>query len=97
MGSNGLNKHFLASLIALTLLLSGCIKVGPDYVLPPAPIQQKWLESKDPQIKRKPSEHREWWKMFKDPVLDSLVETAYQQNLTVRTAGIRILQTRAEL
>ncbi len=97
MGSNGLNKHFLVNLIALTLLLSGCIKVGPDYVQPPAPIQQQWLESKDPQIKRKPGEHREWWKMFKDPVLDSLVETAYQQNLTVRTAGIRILQTRAEL
>ncbi len=97
MGSNGLNKHFLASLIALTLLVSGCIKVGPDYVKPPAPIQEKWLESQDPQIKREPGEHRDWWKMFKDPVLDSLVETAYQQNLTVRTAGIRILQTRAEL
>ncbi|MCH6544767.1 MAG: efflux transporter outer membrane subunit, partial [Deltaproteobacteria bacterium] len=97
MGSNGLNKHFLPSLIALTLLVSGCIKVGPDYVQPPAPIQQQWLESKDPQIKHEPGEHRDWWKMFKDPVLDSLVETAYQQNLTVRTAGIRILQTRAEL
>ncbi len=97
MGANGLNKHFLASLVALTLLVSGCIKVGPDYVQPPAPVQQKWLESKDPQIKHEPSEHRDWWKMFKDPVLDSLVETAYQQNLTVRTAGIRILQTRAEL
>ena len=97
MGSIGLNKHFLASLIALTLLVSGCIKVGPDYVQPPAPVQQKWLESKDPQIKHEPGEHRDWWKMFKDPVLDSLVETAYQQNLTVRTAGIRILQTRAEL
>ncbi len=97
MGSNGLNKHFSLSLIALTLSVSGCIKVGPDYVKPPAPVQEKWLESEDPQIKREPGKYRDWWKVFKDPVLDSLVEAAYQQNLTVRTAGIRILQARAEL
>ena len=31
MRSNRVNKHFLASLIALTMLVSGCIKVGPDF------------------------------------------------------------------
>ena len=33
--------------------------------------------------------------MFNDPTLTSLVQTAYQQNLTLRAAGARILEARA--
>ena len=35
--------------------------------------------------------------MFNDPVLNSLVENAYQQNLPLQIAGIRILEARAQL
>ncbi|UCG08423.1 MAG: hypothetical protein JSV83_07185, partial [Desulfobacterales bacterium] len=42
---------YLASLISLTLMVSGCAMVGPDYVKPTAPQPEKWLEADDPQIK----------------------------------------------
>ena len=37
-----------------------------------------------------------WWQTFNDPVLDSLVASAYQQNLSLRVAGLRILEARAQ-
>jgi NodT family efflux transporter outer membrane factor (OMF) lipoprotein len=35
--------------------------------------------------------------VFGDPVLDRLIELAYQQNLTLQQAGLRILEARAQL
>jgi len=71
--------------------------VGPDYVKPPVPGPKQWLEKEDPQIKSEPTDLGKWWTIFNDPVLDSLIETAYRQNLPLRIAGVRILQARAQL
>ena len=38
-----------------------------------------------------------WWTVFNDPMLDSLICCAYQQNLTLREAGARVLEARAQL
>ena len=38
-----------------------------------------------------------WWAVFDDPVLNALVCDAYRQNLTLREAGFRVLQARAQL
>ncbi len=38
-----------------------------------------------------------WWTVFNDPSLNDLICTAYHQNLTLREAGFRILQARAQL
>ena len=40
---------------------------------------------------------RFWWRMFNDPVLNELVETARRENPTLRIAGLRILESRAVL
>lgn len=71
--------------------------VGPDFVKPEAPVETEWLEARDPEIKTAPSDYKAWWSAFHDPVLDSLVEIAYQQNLPLQISGIRILQARAQL
>jgi NodT family efflux transporter outer membrane factor (OMF) lipoprotein len=42
-----------------------------------------------------PAEVREWWTSFNDPVLTALVNKAYEQNLTLRAAGLRVIQARA--
>jgi outer membrane protein TolC len=52
--------------------------VGPDFVKPEAPVETEWMEARDPQIKTEPSDYKEWWAVFNDPVLNSLVETAYR-------------------
>jgi NodT family efflux transporter outer membrane factor (OMF) lipoprotein len=87
----------VSSLIATTLLISGCTMVGPDFVKPEAPVEMEWLKARDAAIKTEASDYKDWWTVFNDPVLNSLVETAYQQNLSLQISGIRILQARAQL
>ncbi|MHC4970584.1 MAG: TolC family protein, partial [Planctomycetota bacterium] len=70
--------------------------VGPDYVRPDADVNQSWLQTEDPRVKTDQAYEIEWWKTFNDPVLDSLVEEAYAQNLTLRQAAVRVLQAMAE-
>ena len=94
---NKSTKSVLFGLVALAVLLSGCTMVGPDYVKPTAPEPEKWLESGDPQIESKEADFGQWWTVFNDPVLNTLVETAYNQNLPLQIAGVRILEARAQL
>ena len=94
---NKSTKSVLFGLVALAVLLSGCTMVGPDYVKPTAPEPEKWLESGDPQIESKEADFGKWWTVFNDPVLNTLVETAYNQNLPLQIAGVRILEARAQL
>jgi len=86
-----------AGVLGAVLWLGGCAMVGPDFVKPEAPVETEWMEGRDPEIKTEPSDYKEWWAVFNDPVLNSLVETAYQQNLPLQISGIRILQARAQL
>ncbi len=85
------------SAVAASVLVAGCTTLGPDFVAPQAPAEDAWIAEEDPKIKREPADYSVWWTVFNDPVLNSLVETARKQNLTLRIAGIRILQARAQL
>jgi NodT family efflux transporter outer membrane factor (OMF) lipoprotein len=78
------------------LLTSGCL-IGPDYHQPPAKVAANWQEASQPEIKTNRSGYHDWWSVFNDPVLSRLVETAYEQNLTLRSAGVHVLEARAEL
>jgi len=83
---------------ALVLLSScgGCL-VGPDFSSPSAPVAEKWLEANNPSVDTRNQEYRDWWKVFHDPVLDRLIEIAYNQNLTLVSAGTQVLEARAQL
>lgn len=70
--------------------------VGPDFVKPEARVENQWLNSSD-KVQSGEGNFSDWWKTFNDPVLDSLIEQAYQENLTLQIAGIRILEARAQL
>jgi NodT family efflux transporter outer membrane factor (OMF) lipoprotein len=87
-------------------LSSGCIttgprqwirngfKVGPNYCPPPAPVAPDWISANDPAVQKR--HQQDWWAVFQDPILDSLVVTAYDQNPTLRIAGTRVLEARAQ-
>ena len=90
-------KPSVYGLVAVIILTTGCTMVGPDFVKPEAPVAAEWMESRDPDIKTETSDYRQWWTVFNDPVLTSLVETAYRQNLSLQISGLRILQARAQL
>jgi|RhiMetdeSRZDD1v2_1073273.scaffolds.fasta_scaffold100726_3 NodT family efflux transporter outer membrane factor (OMF) lipoprotein len=71
--------------------------VGPNYTTPSSDTAPKWLPS--PGVTEQPLNAVDayWWKLFQDPVLDSLVESAYRNNLSLQIAGARVLQARAQL
>ena len=83
---------------ALLILLGGCTMLGPDFQTPEAPVPQTWSEQ-DNELFKKPSKEESiaWWSRFNDPVLDRLVQTAYEQNLSLRGAALRIMEARAQL
>jgi NodT family efflux transporter outer membrane factor (OMF) lipoprotein len=82
----------------LALFVAGCVNLGPDYVRPEAPIQPTWIESKDARVSSEPPVEPRWWHAaFHDPVLDRLVEKALQGNLSLRSAGLRVLQSQQQL
>ena len=80
----------------IPLCCAGCL-VGPDFSAPSAPVAEKWLEANNPSVDTRNQEYRDWWSVFRDPVLNRLIEIAYNQNLTLVSAGARVLQARAEL
>jgi NodT family efflux transporter outer membrane factor (OMF) lipoprotein len=105
-GVKARGKAFLALLLVfLTGLQPGCtsmreyvgngFKVGPNYRRPPAPVAGAWIDMDDPRIKSDPPADCAWWAVFNDPVLDSLIDQAYRQNLDLRSAGTRIVEARA--
>jgi NodT family efflux transporter outer membrane factor (OMF) lipoprotein len=88
----------------LPMLLCGCGlsewaknggKVGPNYTPPPVAVAEHWIDYRDPRLKSEGQDLSRWWSVFEDPVLDSLIDEAYQQNLSLRVAGERIMESRA--
>ena len=78
------------------LLLASCT-VGPDYVRPPTETAAQWLEAEDQRLKTTSTSDQAWWKTFNDPILNKLINRAYHDNLSIRVAGVRVLEARAQL
>lgn len=70
-------------------------KVGPDYCKPAAPVAVNWIDFNDPRIISDQATDRDWWKLFNDPALDTLVQSTYQANLPLMAQGQRVLEYRA--
>jgi len=71
------------------------MKVGPTYLRPIGPVEHKWIDADDAQVRSASDIETRWWRQFNDPVLDQLVLQAYEQNLSLREAGFRVLAARA--
>ncbi|MBV8506831.1 MAG: TolC family protein [Alphaproteobacteria bacterium] len=82
--------------VLLPFCCAGCL-VGPDFTSPSAPVAEKWLEANEPSVDTRNQEYRDWWRVFHDPVLDRLIEIAYNQNLSLVSAGTQVLEARAQL
>lgn len=71
------------------------MKVGPTYLRPVGPVEPEWIDGDDPQVRSECDIDTQWWRQFNDPVLDQLVLQAYEQNLSLREVGFRVLASRA--
>ena len=72
-------------------------KVGPNYRKPDAAVASNWIDASDKRVRTDSDDLSKWWTVFNDPVLNNLICYAYKQNLTLKEAGYRVLQARAQL
>jgi NodT family efflux transporter outer membrane factor (OMF) lipoprotein len=88
---------YLLALLSFALTMNGCIAVGPDFVKPEVAEEEHWIDIDDARVNSKRDHLSDWWTVFDDPILNSLIQKAFEQNLTIRLAGLRILEARAQL
>jgi NodT family efflux transporter outer membrane factor (OMF) lipoprotein len=86
--------------VLLVALISGCTSLGPDYSTPDvkADVESTWNDANDPNVSNTSSADPKWWETaFQDAEINQLVNTALQQNLSLRSAGLRVLQSQQQL
>ena len=86
---------YVAALLAMTLLASGCT-IGPDFFRPKAPVPAAYREMAGWK-QADPRDHElrgDWWKLYGDPVLDSLEAEVDVSNQMLAQAEARYRQAR---
>ncbi len=97
---NELMKGFtLAATVVglISLVVSACAPVGPDFVKPESETLEQWSESSEEIFTNTDDQLHLWWEVFNDPILNQLVETARANNNGLEIAGLRVLEARAQL
>ncbi len=77
------------------VMSSACTTLGPDFKTPAADLETTWSEQAHALSTGQLA--GDWWSVFNDPILDRLVQLAYEQNLPLQIAGLRIFEARAQL
>ena len=83
--------------IALIFICASCTTLGPDFESPKADVSNDWIDADNPNLVSEPSDLENWWMIFNDPILDTLITSAFRQNLSLQVAGLRVLEARAQL
>ena len=76
--------------LSLTALLTGCFKIGPDYIRPQVDTPKQWRFAESDV--RQNATNLRWWEQLGDPVLNRLVNQAVQGNLDLKIAVANIEQ-----
>ncbi|VVP84609.1 Cation efflux system protein CusC [Pseudomonas fluorescens] len=86
-------------LLFALLALGGCIRLGPDFQSPGEPWVDHWntpnLEHASQRALQ--PDIRQWWQIFADPTLNQLIAEADANNSSLRIAGLRVMEARAQL
>jgi outer membrane protein, multidrug efflux system len=91
-------KKRLPALLALFGLVWGCSAAGPNYTRVDPAVPEKFgslAEGISTGESLNPEMLASWWKILRDPALDSLVERAVRGNLDLQMAAARVRQARA--
>jgi NodT family efflux transporter outer membrane factor (OMF) lipoprotein len=88
-------------LLWASLMMAGCMAVGPDYRVPKAAVanvptaQGAFLSGRDVVTAEPLPDH--WWKLYDDPRLDGLIEQALAKNTDLRVAEANLERSNALL
>jgi len=90
------NKILLGSTsILTTILLAGCLTVGPEYEAPEPNVPDAWHRDLAADSESGTNSLQNWWTLFEDETLNDLINRATTNNLNLKTAAARIEQARA--
>ena len=85
----------------LGLLLSACQMVGPDYQVPQDAAVQREDFQGELAVNGKPVVSApvpaDWWRLYRDPRLNQLVQQALASNTDLRVAAASLLRARAQV
>lgn len=100
IASRSPRRYPVASLAVLCTLffLTGCLKVGPDYVKPKLSTPVTWQVSNGSGVNEKqpnPNSLARWWTGLHDPLLSRFVDQAITGNLDLKQAQARLLEAHA--
>jgi NodT family efflux transporter outer membrane factor (OMF) lipoprotein len=84
----------LTGAVLALALFQGCA-VGPNYQQPKTAVPAQWSAPKPGGETNLEPSIASWWKSFKDPQLDSLIERAVKTNHDLRIAEARVREARA--
>ena len=87
-------ERIRSSLLVLLALISGCA-VGPNYQQPQTSVAGSFANSPTNAVAANEAALATWWKGFKDPKLDALIEQAVAHNHDLRIATANLKEARA--
>lgn len=87
-----MRKQF-ATLFGLAVL-TGCA-VGPNYQQPPVTVPDVYRDVQGPPAPPSSLADQPWWEVFKDPVLNGLIDEALRNGYDVQLAAARVEEARA--
>jgi outer membrane protein TolC len=103
MGEEGMKDRicFVSMYLIVTsavylFIFSGC-KVGPDYVRPEYSVPDQWHQKAVQGLEDGSADLQTWWKVFNDPVLEDLIQRSGIENLNLKIAYARVMESRALL
>src|SRR5882724_3375145 len=82
-------------LATFAALVGGC-KVGPNYRVPQLSVPPAYHERTAAATNQQPEDLAQWWRVFNDPQLDTLIREATTANHDVRLAQARVREARAQ-
>ncbi|CAB3808636.1 hypothetical protein LMG28688_06810 [Paraburkholderia caffeinitolerans] len=92
----------MAMLLGMSCL-SACMRVGPDFKPQHEAWSEHWTSASIEQVTQQVTQQaaepdvRQWWLIFGDRNLESLMDAADANNGDIKIAGLRVLEARAQL
>ena len=89
-----LKAKLILTTMAASLVLAGCVSVGPDYQRPALDVPTSLNVAATPG-KSAAADYMAWWKAFNDPALNALLDEARANNQDLVLAAGRVEEARA--
>lgn len=82
--------------ICLSLALTACAAVGPDYSPPKIELAGQWTSQLNATSRQAADELADWWSTLEDPQLSAFIKEALANNMDMKKAESSVRQARYE-